>query len=236
MKRLVLAMLTLTLALSIPTLTQAEDPTTDIGNPDLTVDFNLPPGTLRGQSLKDWHEAELKQDVGSFDQEIRAIEKARIDEFATVAATIDRVYESLDSLKQAAFAPEYQAAKRDLDRLREFALYNCTFPVSAEIIRRATGRTDLTDSEYMSTIIVSQKLIDMWHRVMMSWGVYYDTSKVGCWPTDMLTEPPNQLSEGGQRIYKGDWRGAWLLNRGLVYVPGVAFLSSTELDILGHHN
>jgi len=54
-----------------------EGPTIDIGNPNLAVDFNLPPGTLRGQRLKDYHESSLRQDVGPFDQEIRAAEKAR---------------------------------------------------------------------------------------------------------------------------------------------------------------
>jgi hypothetical protein len=208
-------------------------PTIDIGDPNLAVDCNLPPGTLRGQTLKDYHESMLRQDEGPYASDVRAVEEARTDEFAAVAATIDHVYEGLDRMKQAAFAPEYEATKRDLDRLREFAVNTCTFPVSAEIVRRATGNTDLKDPGYMSTIIVGQKQIDMWHQGMMSWGVYYDITKAGCWPTDMLTEPPNQISEGGQRIYKGDWRGAWLLNRGRVYVPGIAFFLSTELEVHG---
>lgn len=83
----------------------------------------------------------------------------------------------------------------------------------------------------MTEIIVSQKLIDMWHEGMMSWGVYYDITKVGCWPTGKLTDPPTTISEGGQRIYKGDWHGAWLLNSGRVYVPGVAFFTLTKLNI-----
>jgi hypothetical protein len=204
----------------------------DTVDPDLSVDLNLPPGALRGQRLKEWHESELQQDVGAFDQEIRAILKERTNEFAVVAAKIDSVYNSLDKIKQAAFSSEYEATKRDLDRLRELALYNCTFPVSAEVVRRATGRTDLDQAEYMSTVIVSQKLIDMWHQGMMSWGVYYDITKARCWPTGILTDPPTTISEGGQRIYKGDWRGAWLLNGGRVYVPGVAFFTLTKLNNL----
>jgi hypothetical protein len=221
------------------TSSEPTNPTIDIGDPNLAVDFNLPPGALRGQRLKDVFESTVRQNIrqggGPSEQEIRDIQQGWSDEFATVAATIDQVYQSLDKVKQAVFAPEYEATKRDLDRLREFALYNCIFPVSGEILSKATGDTNLKDSEYITSIIVGQNQIDMWHRGMMSWGVYYDTTKAGCWPTDMLTEAPNQISEGGQRIYKGDWRGAWLLNRGLVYVPGIAFYSATELKIRRLH-
>lgn len=117
--------------------------TIDTGDPNLSVDINLPPGTLRGQELKEWHESGLQQSVGAFDQDIRAIYNKRNNEFAAVAEKIESVYMSLDKIKRTAFSPEYEATKRDINRLREFALYGCAFPVPVEAVRQATGRTDL---------------------------------------------------------------------------------------------
>lgn len=202
------------------------------GEAGIVIDYNLPPGTLRGQILKDFHESFLKQDMAESDMEnVQMIEQRRIREFAVVADAIDRAYQSLQGVKKAAFTADYEAAKRDLAKLQEFAVYNCSFPVSADIIRRSTGQSDINDGNYMSTIIVSQLQIDMWHKGMMSWGIYYEIGKTQCWPTDAVTVPPNRISQGGQKIAKGDWQGAWLLNGGRVYVPGVEYFLQTDVAI-----
>jgi hypothetical protein len=202
---------------------------------NVVINYNLPEATFRGQELIDFHQSTEKQyqdpSASEMLEERKKIEKWRIREFDEVSYAIDRAYNQLDELKKQVFASDYEAANRDIEKLREFALYGCTFPVDGSVLR-AIGESNVDDNQvYICTIIISNPQIENWKNNMMSWGVYYRCEKNQAWPDDTIAQPPMLISEGGVKITGGDWRGAWLLNNGIVYVPGLQYFLKTEITI-----
>jgi len=128
-----------------------------------------------------------------------------------VGIELEKAYYALPEERRRLHKSGYGAAMKDL----------------TNILERVTYGFGYIDPKAQQTKLLAFGIeqIEEWRAGMLGWGVAHDT---GVWPREAFTNSVALSQMGAVPIETGDWRGAWALDDGRVFVPGVRFFTEME--------
>jgi hypothetical protein len=188
----------------------------------LRRDYGYPAGAIVGERLRALIRNIDSQVVSSLPESQRSnaleeyhrLREQKLARVKAVRSEIEKAYRSFSKERQARVRSEYEATMRDISNIEERAQYGFAY-------------VDPTDKT-QKILVFGQKQITEWSQGMLSWGVAYIS---GVWPRAFFTNMTELAALGACKITAGDWEGAWLLENGMVFVPGLRFLSEMEISI-----
>jgi hypothetical protein len=175
----------------------------------LERNYSYPPGAYLGDRMRELH-ARTRRQLDLPPAALRDIERLDLERLAVVddvkRAIVD-AFARVEANERAALTKEFDAALKDIAKIRHVAEYGFAYPKGDGTI---------------AVLVFGLEQLEEWRAGMLAWGVFYG-ARQSVWPGAFLHHPPTRSSPGAHRIEKGDWEGAWEVEQGQIYVPGVRF-------------
>lgn len=190
----------------------------------LRRDYEYPDGAITGERLRALTiemESEIYANLpepqrSNMRQEVRRLVEQKLSMVKAVRSEIEKAYGSFSEHRKTHLRTEYEAAMRDITNIEERATYGFAYP-------------DPATRQKTITLMFGIPQITEWRNGMLGWGVAHT---VGVWPRVFFTNVVDLSAMRARKITEGDWKGAWELEDGKVFVPGLRFLSEMEISVV----
>jgi hypothetical protein len=210
---------------SNPSPQQPPTPTSDAKaqSPVLRRDYGYPPGAITGESLRALTEKTESQIYGPLPEALRqemikkthAVVDKKVLIVQTVRTAIEHAYTAFPDERREQLRSEYEASMTDITNIEERVRFGFAYP--------EPGSTKIL------TLVFGIPQVTEWRDGMLGWGVAHT---VGVWPREFFRTAVDLRSMRARKVQAGNWKGAWELEDGRIFVPGLRFLTEIEVSVL----
>jgi hypothetical protein len=201
-----------------PTLAEhpatASAPRSTAGSPVLHLDYEFPDVFILGEDLRRLREKAERQALCGASRDmldqIAAIEAEKMRLFEALKADVSKVSASAASA-DSGFALTLNGIQQDIKRCQSVAKWGLAF----------------TNHEDKIVILnFGPPQVREWETAMREYGVVYPGPRF-TWPRLYITNV-QAVPDGLRQITAGDWKGAFEVRSGRIFVPGLRYLQDAK--------